>query len=94
MEVVRIIFLKVKQIVRRASQLLEITQEMLTDRQPTKVFSKVLAHLARFVLSWRLRKSCSRAPRQPVSSWPRLACKTYKSGQPEYQILLIKPQLP
>lgn len=93
-EVVRISFLKVMQTVSGLWQFLELTQEMLTDRQATKVVSKALAQIAKYALSKRRRRSCPRAIRQPVSSWPRLTRNTYKQGQPEYQILPTKHQLP
>lgn len=93
-EVVRISFLKVMETVSGLWRFLELTEGMLTSKQIGKVVGKALQQLADRALGKRRKRSCQRALRQPVSSWPRLTRNTYKNGGPEYQTLSIKAELP
>jgi Transposase DDE domain len=93
-EVVRISFLKVMQTVSGLWQFLELTEGMLTSRQVSKVVTKALQQIAKYALGKRRKRSCPRALRQPVSSWPRLIKNTYKNGESEYELLPIKTRLP
>lgn len=93
-EVVRISFLKVMQTVSGLWQFLELTEGMLTSRQVSKVVTKALHQIAKYALGKRRKRSCPRALRQPVSSWPRLVKNTYKNGEAEYELLPIKTLLP
>lgn len=93
-EVVRISFLKVMQTVSGLWQFLELTGGMLTSRQVSKVVTKALQQIAKYALGKRRKRSCPRALRQPVSSWPRLTKNTYKTGEAEYELLTIQARLP
>jgi hypothetical protein len=93
-EVVRISFLKVMETVSGLWRFLELTEGMLTSGQIAKVVGKAFQQLARRALGKRRKRSCQRALRQPVSSWPRLTRNTYKNGGPEYQPIRIKAKLP
>ena len=93
-EVVRISFLKVMETVSGLWRFLELTEDVLTSKQVGKVVEKALQQLAARALGKRRKRSCQRALRQPVSSWPRLTKNTCKNGGPEYQTLPIKAELP
>ena len=93
-EVVRISFLKVMQSVSGLWRFLEAAEGMMTGKQVDKLVSKVLQQVADYALSKRRKRSCPRGLRQPVSSWPRITKNTYKNGDPEYQTLPIKAELP
>ena len=71
-----------------------ISNSALTSKQVGKVVTKALQQVANYALSKRRKRSCPRALRQPVSSWPRLTKNTYKNGGPEYQSIPIKAELP
>ena len=93
-EVVRISFLKVMETVSGLWRFLELIEGMLTSKQVGKVVTKALQQVANYALGKRRKRSCPRALRQPVSSWPRLTKNTYKNGGPEYQTIPIKAELP
>jgi hypothetical protein len=84
--VLRISFLKTLQAVRGLWQLLEVTTDMLTSEQVRLVVHRTLRQIAQRAIPKRRARSCPRALRQPVSSWPRLRKNTYHNGPIEYEV--------
>jgi len=85
--VLRISFLKTLQIVRGLWQFLELSGDLLTPRQIRLVVRRAIRRIAEMAIPKRRQRSCPRAVRQPVSSWPRLRRNTYRNGAPEYTIV-------
>jgi hypothetical protein len=84
--VLRISFLKTLQTVRGLWQFLELTSDLLTPKKLRLVVRRALRQIAEFAIPKRRQRSCPRALRQPVSSWPRLRKNTYGKGPVEYSI--------
>ena len=84
--VLRISFMKTLQIVQGLWQLLEVTADMLTAAQVRLVVRRTLRNIADMAIPKRRQRSCQRALRQPVSSWPRLRKNTDRKGSIEYSI--------
>jgi hypothetical protein len=85
--VLRISFLKTLQIIRGLWQFLELSGDLLTPRQIRLVVRRAMRRIAEKAIPKRRQRSCPRAVRQPVSSWPRLRRNTYRNGAPEYTIV-------
>jgi len=84
--VLRISFLKTLQVVQGLWQFLELSADLLGPEQVRLVVSRALRQIAEMALAKRRARSCPRALRQPVSSWPRLRRNTYRTGQPQYSV--------
>ena len=84
--VLRISFLKTLQIVQTLWQLLEVTSDMLTPAQVCLVVRRTLRRIADRAIGKRRERSCQRALRQPVSSWPRLRKNTDRKGSINYSV--------
>jgi hypothetical protein len=84
--VLRISFLKTLQIVQGLWQFLEVTADMLGPEQVRVVVRRCLKKIAARAIPKRRRRSCPRALRQPVSSWPRLRKNTSRTGPLEYSV--------
>jgi hypothetical protein len=84
--VLRISFLKTLNIVQGLWQFLEVTADMLTPAQVRLVVRRTLRKIADMALPKRRQRSCQRALRQPVSSWPRLRKNTDRTGGIEYSV--------
>jgi hypothetical protein len=84
--VLRISFLKTLNIVQGLWQFLEVTADMLTPAQVRLVVRRTLRKIADMALPKRRQRSCQRALRQPVSSWPRLRKNTDRTGGLEYSV--------
>ena len=84
--VLRISFLKTLQIVQTLWQLLEVTSDMLTPAQVCLVVRRTLRRIADRAIGKRRERSCQRALRQPVSSWPRLRKNTDRKGSIDYSV--------
>jgi hypothetical protein len=87
--VLRISFLKTLNIVQGLWQFLEVTADMLTPAQVRLVVRRTLRKIADMALPKRRQRSCQRALRQPVSSWPRLRKNTDRTGGIEYSVGII-----
>jgi hypothetical protein len=85
-EVLRISFLKTLEAVRGLWRFLEVTEDMLTVAQVKKVVQRTMRQIAEMAIPKRRQRSCPRAIRQPVSSWPRLLKNTYQDGAVECEI--------
>ena len=84
--VLRISFLKTLQAVRGLWQFLQVTSDLLTADEIRLVVRRTLRELAGLAIPKRRLRSCPRALRQPVSSWPRLRRNTYRRGPVEYTV--------
>jgi hypothetical protein len=88
-EVLRISFLKTLEAVRGLWRFLEVTGDMLTVEQVKKVIRRTMRQIAEMAIPKRRQRSCPRAIRQPVSSWPRLLQNSYQDGAVQCEVLPI-----
>jgi hypothetical protein len=88
-EVLRISFGKTLTLVRSLWLVLAAGQRILSAEQKAAMTSEVLQLIAERALPKRRKRSCPRAVRQPVGSWPRLTKNTYSTGDSEYQLTKI-----
>jgi hypothetical protein len=84
--VLRISFLKTLQAVQGLWCFLEVTADLLTPAQVRLVVRRTLRQIADMAIPKRRQRSCPRALRQPVSSWPRLRKNTARSGAINYNV--------
>jgi len=84
--VLRISFLKTLQIVQGLWRFLELSADLLGPRQVRLVVRRALRQIADMAIPKRRTRSCPRALRQPVSSWPRLRKNTYRAGALDYSV--------
>lgn len=84
--VLRISFLKTFQIVRGLWQFLEVSADLMGPEQLRLVVRRTLRKIAERAIPKRRQRSCPRALRQPVSSWPRLRKNTDRTGAVEYSV--------
>ncbi len=89
-EVLRISFGKTLTLVRSLWLVLAAGQRILSVRQKEAMTKEVLELIAAMALPKRRRRSCPRAVRQPVGSWPRLTKNTYSIGPAEYKPTRIR----
>jgi Transposase DDE domain len=82
--VLRISFMKTLQIVRGLWQFLELSDGLLSPDKVRVVVRRALRQIADMAIPKRRQRSCPRALRQPVSSWPRLRKNTYRKGPVQY----------
>ena len=84
--VLRISFLKTFALVQGLWQFLEVTADLLDPDKIRLVVRRTLRKIADAAIAKRRQRSCPRALRQPVSSWPRLRKNTYQNGPIEYSV--------
>ena len=84
--VLRISFMKTLHVVQGLWQFLEVTSDLLTPAQVRLVVRRSLRRIAEMAIPKRRQRSCQRALRQPVSSWPRLRKNTSRKGSAEYAV--------
>ena len=84
--VLRISFIKTLQIVQGLWQFLEVASDLLTSAQVRLVVRRTLRQIADRAIPKRRQRSCQRALRQPVSSWPRLRKNSYRNGTIQYSV--------
>ena len=87
--VLRISFMKTLQVVQGLWQFLEVSADLLTPAQIRLVVHRSLRRIADMAIPKRRQRSCQRALRQPVSSWPRLRKNTYRKGAVECSVASI-----
>jgi hypothetical protein len=88
-EVLRISFGKTLTLVRSLWLVLAAGQRILSLEQKAAMTTEVFQLIAEMALPKRRRRSCPRAVRQPVGSWPRLTKNTYSTGESEYKLTTI-----
>ena len=84
--VLRISFMKTLQIVQGLWRFLEVSADLLSPAQVRLVVRRSLRQIAEMAIPKRRPRSCPRALRQPVSSWPRLRKNTYRDGTIDYSV--------
>lgn len=84
--VLRISFLKTLQVVQGLWQFLEVSGDLLGPAKVRVVVRRALQRIADMAIPKRRPRSCQRALRQPVSSWPRLRKNTYRNGPVQYSV--------
>lgn len=84
--VLRISFMKILQVVQGLWRFLEVSADLLTSAQTRLVLCRSLRGIADMAIPKRRQRSCPRALRQPVSSWPRLRKNTYRNGPTQYSV--------
>ncbi len=84
--VLRISFLKTLKVVQGLWQFLQISADHLSPAQVRLVVRRALRQIADMAIPKRRARSCPRALRQPVSSWPRLRKNTYRAGRLDYSV--------
>ena len=88
-EVLRISFRQTLRLLQPLWLLLGCSQGILTPDQIRQMVRRVMAELAATALGPRRQRSCPRAVRQPVSSWPRLLTNTCQTGPTEFEVMPI-----
>ena len=78
--VLRISFLKTFEMIQGLWQFLEVSSDLLGPDKVRLVVRRTLRQIAEFATPKRRKRSCPRALRQPVSSWPRLRKNIYRNG--------------
>ena len=86
-EVLQISFGKTLALMQPLWQVVKCCRGILTDKQIGEMTERVLEILAGWVVPERRKRTCPRAVRQPVSSWPRLVHNSYQTGPTEFEIL-------
>jgi hypothetical protein len=84
--VLRISFLKTLEVVRGLWHFLELSADLLGPDGVRVLVRRALRQIADAAIPKRRQRSCPRALRQPVSSWPRLRKNTYRNGAIEYSV--------
>jgi hypothetical protein len=84
--VLRISFLKTLEALRGLWQFLQVTSDLLNAKEVRLVVRRTMRQLAEMAIPKRRQRSCPRALRQPVSSWPRLRKNTYRRGPVAYKV--------
>lgn len=84
--VLRISFLKTLQMVQGLWRFLEVSSDLLGPAKVRLLVRRALRQLADMAIPKRRARSCPRALRQPVSSWPRLRKNTYRNGPVQYTV--------
>lgn len=87
--VLRISFLKTLEAIRGLWHFLEVTHDLLDARGVRLAVRRTMRRIAEMALPKRRQRSCPRALRQPVSSWPRLLKNISTNGAPEYNLIPI-----
>lgn len=76
----RISFMKTLFILQGLWQFLELASDMLSPRDVRKLIRRAMSEVGELAIEKRRPRTCPRAIRQPVSSWPRLRRNTYVDG--------------
>jgi hypothetical protein len=84
--VLRISFLKTLRIVQGLWQFLEVSADLLGPDQVHLVIRRCLKRIAERAIPKRRQRSCPRALRQPVRSWPRLRKNSSHTAPLEYSV--------
>jgi hypothetical protein len=87
--VLRISFLKTLEAIRGLWQFLEVTGDLLDARGVRLAVRRTMRRIAEKALPKRRKRSCPRALRQPVSSWPRLLKNSSVNSEPEYNLIPV-----
>jgi hypothetical protein len=89
-EVLRISFAKTLAIVEPLWLFLSCAEGILNQKQIAQITRRAIKQIAEQAVAPRRQRSCPRAVRKPVSSWPRLIKNTYQIGPTEYKVTPVK----
>jgi hypothetical protein len=89
--VLRISFVKTLDVVRKLWWFVALAEDLLPPDKLRILVNRALRRLTRQVSAPRRPRSCPRAVRQPVSSWPRLLSNTHEQGPIHYQLSPVIP---
>ncbi|HUR44830.1 MAG TPA: IS4 family transposase [Candidatus Saccharimonadales bacterium] len=89
--VLRISFLKTLEAIRGLWHFLEVTHDLLDARGLRLAVRRTMRQIAEMALPKRRQRSCPRALRQPVSSWPRLLKNSSINATPDYNLIPVRP---
>jgi hypothetical protein len=84
--VLRFCFLKTLLLVQGLWRFLEVSADLLGPAKVRLLVRRAMRQLADMAIPKRRPRSCPRALRQPVSSWPRLRKNTYRHGAVQYTV--------
>jgi hypothetical protein len=85
--VLRISFGKTLQVLQGLWSFLELSADLLGPKKVAVVVQRALEKISQWAIPKRRQRSCPRAVRQPVSSWPRLMKNTSQESPITYKIL-------
>ena len=86
-DVLRVSFRRVLRLVRALWTLLEIGEGIHTPEQVRALVARTLERVTALVTPVRRARSCPRAVRQPVGSWPRLLQRREWEGEIRYEVI-------
>lgn len=84
--VLRVSFVNVLALLRPLWLTLALGEDLLSERQKHQLVKRFYEHMGRCVTPPRRSRSCPRAVRQPVSSWPRLLRNESTEGPLHFQL--------
>jgi hypothetical protein len=87
--VLRVSFAKVVAVMEGVWLTLAVGAGVLSERQEGALVQRAMIYLAEVMSAPRRARSCPRAVRQPVSSWPRLIKNESLHGEIGYEILPV-----
>jgi len=87
--VLRVSFAKVVAVMEGVWLTLAVGAGVLSERQERALVQRAMLYLAEVMSAPRRARSCPRAVRQPVSSWPRLIKNESLHGEIGYEILPV-----
>ena len=88
-EVLRISFAKTLLLVRSLWEFVARMEDLLSEKQIRLLVQRTIKEIGLQAIAKRRPRSCPRAVRQPVRSWPRLIRNTYQNGPTEYEVTPI-----
>lgn len=89
-DVLRISFKKTLHYLEPLWLIIQCSEGLLSKTQVQEMTRRVMAQIAECALPPRRKRSCPRAVRQPIGSWPRLVRNTYQNGETEWTVSPIE----
>ncbi|MDA0304641.1 MAG: IS4 family transposase [Bacteroidetes bacterium] len=89
-DVLRISFRKTLEYMEPLWLIIQCSEGLLTGKQIHEMTRRIMAQIAAYAIPPRRKRSCPRAVRKPIGSWPRLLKNTYQNGDTEWIVSPIK----
>lgn len=89
-DVLRISFRKTLHYLEPLWLMIQCSEGLLSQKQIREMTRRVMEHISEFATPPRRKRSCPRAVRQPIGSWPRLTRNTYQKGETEWNVSPIE----
>ena len=89
-DVLRISFRKTLHYLEPLWLIIQCSEGLLTKKQIQEMTRRVMRQIAECALPPRRKRSCPRAVRKPIGSWPRLVRNTYQKGETEWTVSTIE----